>query len=217
MDGTGAHAGPPVLMGSRAPCRFPLLLPALLLLLSCATLETPPASTLKKYAIPLPTPERFRVCTNFGCRETRETFLTPAEWGRIAALFEPPATTPERERDCVAQAIGLFEALVGHKVGTDRDAPGNDWNAEWSPQLDCIAEAVNSTVYLLLLEDADLLRHHRVAHPFRRGFLFIFAHNTAVILEKATGSAHAVDSWFHANGAPPEIVPLRKWTSGYRP
>jgi hypothetical protein len=197
--------------------RWPAIVVALFLLASCATPDRPPVFSLQKYRIPAPQSERFTVCTSFGCRETRETFLSVREWDHIAATFEPPANAPEGERARIAQAVGLFEELVGPKAGTDRDAAGNNWNEEWSPQLDCIAEAVNSTVYLLLLDQAGLLRHHRVAHPARRRTLIIFPHNTAVIVENATGSAYAVDSWFHANGVPPEIVPLDVWRAGYRP
>jgi hypothetical protein len=197
--------------------RWPAIVVALFLLASCATPDRPPVFSLQKYRIPAPQSERFTVCTSFGCRETRETFLSGREWDHIAATFDPPANTPEGERARIAQAVGLFEELVGPKAGTDRDAAGNNWNEEWSPQLDCIAEAVNSTVYLLLLDQAGLLRHHRVAHPARRRTLIIFPHNTAVIVENATGSAYAVDSWFHANGVPPEILPLDVWRAGYRP
>jgi hypothetical protein len=203
-------------MASGRGCSL-LLLAALPLLFSCATLDTPPCSALKKYSIAMPHPRSFTVCTSFGCRDTRQAFLTSQEWVKMRELFSPSAATPEQERGHVALAIGLFEELVGPKVGTERDAPGNGWQEEWSAQLDCIAEAVNSTVYLLLLEQAGLLHHHRVAHPARRRTALLFPHRTAVIVEHATASAYAVDSWFHANGVPAEIVPLQEWRKGYRP
>jgi hypothetical protein len=193
------------------------LVAALPFVASCATLDTPPEKVLRMYAMPSPTREGMSVCRSFGCRETTPVSLDEAEWARVAALFDPPAQTPHLERAQVALAVGLFETLVGPKAGTDRDAAGNGWNRTRSPQLDCIAEAVNSTVYLLLLDQAGLLRHHRVAHPARRRAMLIFPHNTAVLVERATGSPYAVDSWFHENGVPPEIVPLDQWRAGYRP
>jgi hypothetical protein len=197
--------------------RLLFLAAALPFVASCATLDTPLEKILRMYAMPSPTRELMSVCRSFGCRETLPVSLDQAEWARVVALFDPPAQTPGAERAQVALAVGLFETLVGPKAGTDRDAAGNRWNRTWSPQLDCIAEAVNSTVYLLLLEQTGLLRHHRVAHPARRTAMLIFPHNSAVLVEQATGSAFAVDSWFHANGVPPEIVPLELWKAGYDP
>ena len=44
-----------------------------------------------------------------------------------------------------------------------------------------------------------------------------FPHNTAVLLEKDSNRIFAVDAYFHANGQPPEIVPLAVWLDGYDP
>ena len=42
-------------------------------------------------------------------------------------------------------------------------------------------------------------------------------HNTAILLENKTGEAYAIDSWFHANGELPEVLPLKEWRAGYNP
>ncbi|MFW6235885.1 MAG: hypothetical protein ACOC24_03785 [Desulfovibrionales bacterium] len=192
-----------------------LLAPALLL--SCASLDSPPARFLGKYDLPDPLPAAFSVCTSVGCHSQTGVVLSREEWAAVDALFLPPSRTPEEERRQVAGAVGLMESLVGPKAGTDRDVAKNGWDEFQSPQLDCVAEAANTTVYLTLLQTRGHLRHHRVAYPARRGFLIFFPHNTAVLLEPQTGRAWAVDSWFHDNGHPPEIVLLTEWKAGFRP
>ncbi len=36
-------------------------------------------------------------------------------------------------------------------------------------------------------------------------------------MEVGSGQSYAVDSWFHDNGVPAEIVPLPDWLSGWMP
>jgi hypothetical protein len=52
-----------------------------------------------------------------------------------------------------------------------------------------------------------------VEHPESRGFFFDgrYPHFTAVIAEKRTGTAWAVDPWEKAPGQRPEILPLSQW------
>jgi hypothetical protein len=81
-----------------------------------------------------------------------------------------------------------------------------------------VAETTNTTVYLLLLQQRGLIRRHRVEYPKHRGLLQLQApHNTAVITDRTSGEAFAVDSYFHANGAAPEIVPVETWEAGFSP
>jgi hypothetical protein len=57
---------------------------------------------------------------------------------------------------------------------------------------------------------------HGLAH---RGLLLIggWPHTTAVMRERESGEAFAVDSWFLDNGEPPYIVSLAEWREGWRP
>lgn len=82
--------------------------------------------------------------------------------------------------------------------------------------MDCIDEATNSTVYLRLLQDANLMTWHELASRTSRGFI-TSPHNTATIVEIETQERFAVDSWFEANGEWPHIVPLAEWKSGWKP
>ena len=111
-----------------------------------------------------------------------------------------------------------MEQIIGVKNGTSGDAPKNDCHLGTGHQLDCIAEAANTTVALILLEKEGLLRHHRLGYPQHRGFFQgRFPHNTASIYELVSGAHYTVDSWFFKNGEPPICVPVKTWRAGYDP
>lgn len=115
---------------------------------------------------------------------------------------------PWKER---ARADVLAE---GFDPGAGCDAPRNEFSPPRSAQLDCIAEASNTTMYLLLLERDGFLSRHRVRYPASRGFLLWFPHKTAVLEELATGRAWAIDSWYGPSGSPAPVWPLEVWLSG---
>ncbi len=182
------------------------------ILSGCAGYGPPPASYLVSFGLnPDPRPGSFNVCRNIGCGDTAGVHLEESEWRRVRALFDPPPANAREERVRASRAVGLLEELVGPQAGTQYDAPGNDYGPTDTGQLDCIAEAGNATVYLLMLERDGLLPRHRVRDPARRGFLFFFPHRTAVLVERESGRAWAVDSWYGANGTPASVWPLELW------
>ena len=42
-------------------------------------------------------------------------------------------------------------------------------------------------------------------------------HQTAVIIDRATGERFAVDTWFYDNGEPAEVIPMDDWFYGWHP
>lgn len=193
-----------------------LLLP-LLLCAGCASYLTP-ATYLSHYGIRNPEVTRFEVCTSAGCRRTETTRYSTEEWAAVESIFQPAPRNEEEERERIALAIALIEHLVGEKTGTSGDLPMNQRRGATGPQLDCIAEAVNTTIALTLLENGGLLRFHRVGYPKHRGFLNLTGpHNTATIESLQTGQSYVVDTWFRANGEPPCIVTTEVWVDGYHP
>jgi len=137
--------------------------------------------------------------------------LGEPEWARVQAMFTPPPADVREERARAARAVGLLEELVGPKAGTQYAAPHNEPGPPGTAQLDCLARASNTTVYLLLLERGGLLPRHRVDPPAHRGFLVFFPHNTAVLMERESGRAWAVDSWESPNGSPAAVWPMEVW------
>ena len=162
----------------------------------------------------------FQVCKNYGCSTRVTVSLRADEWNKVRALFTPPPEGAAEERERIRQAIGLLETLVGPKAGTEHDeggAPLVNFNREG--QLDCIDESVNTTTYLRFLAADQLLRWHDVGKPAARGYFLdnIRPHNTATVVERDSGVVYTMDSWFHANGVPPETVLLSAWLDGWDP
>jgi len=189
------------------------------LLLTLAGCATPGADTfVRDEIITEPTPARFSVCHGRGCDIVSQATLAPGQWQRIAAVFSPPPADPTEERVRIADAIALFETVVGELTGTSDDRPGNESGGHWSSQMDCIDESTNTTSYLRILRHGGLLRWHSVEARVTRGyFLFGWPHTTAVVRDARSGERWAVDSFYFENGKPPVIVPLELWKTGWRP
>ncbi len=161
----------------------------------------------------------FNVCTGGGCAEVQQVSLTEDEWYSVSSVFlNAGNANAEQERGLIAQAIGVFEGIVGSKTSTATDLAGTFGNSEYPGQLDCNDEAINSTTYMRLMRQNGLLKFHDVDDMRTRNFFFTgWPHSTAVIRELATGERYAVDSWFYDNGFPATIVPFNVWKSGYIP
>lgn len=164
------------------------------------------------------TPENIPLCHGYGCRLKSYTALTKAEWKQIGQYFKT-GRTAEQERAAVARAAGRFETIAGRKIGTATDVAGT-YERLGDDQLDCVDESVNTTVFLELLDQKKLLKHHDISNIATRvpllggggGF-----HQTAVIVERETGRRYAVDSWFRDNGHNADIVALDDWLYGWKP
>ena len=192
------------------------------ILAGCASLEKPQfpdaedpeiSTAIDRRAVP----EAIAVCHGYGCGLTHLVSLA-ADWPRIRALFEPPAASAASERRAVAQAVGLFEQTAGRQLGTWRDRPRSPLSLNDPSQLDCVDESINTSSFLHLLSGQDLLRWHKVGEPARRfAFLMFGVHFTAVLIERQGSTQFAVDSWFHANGAPAEVIELDRWRAGWKP
>jgi hypothetical protein len=165
-----------------------------------------------------PTVENFDFCDSAGCRSISGLGFSPREWELVENLFIPHPETPAEERERINLAVGLIETLVGEKNDTLGDAPKNMRHLGTGKQIDCIAEAANTTVALLLLKQEGLLRHHRIGFPQHRGFVQLrLPHNAASVYELESGDHYVIDSWFFAGGEPAVSLPVAEWRSGYDP
>lgn len=201
-------------------CRWiqPAAIPVSFLLSSCATPQQQPEHYLSLYAAVPESSSQFVICNQVSCEETASIRLSENNWKTLQSIFRPPATDGRSERTQIAKAIARLEQLVADQAGTNDDQPRNRGTFRGTRQLDCVAETTNTTIYLLLLEEKGLLYWHSVGYPKHRGLVNLqFPHNTAVLIEKDSKMLFAVDSYFHANGQPPEIVPLVTWVDGYDP
>ena len=166
-----------------------------------------------------PQPRAFSVCYKHSCNQVDVIGLTDAQWQGVRALFPQPAESPQQERERIAQAVAYLEREVGPLINAEHDKRGNiEGFLGDSNQLDCIDESSNSTTYLTMLEQDGLLHWYQTDRRVTRGFIiFGWPHTTATIRDRNSGERWAVDSWFHDNGHPPEILPLAKWRDGWSP
>ena len=182
-------------------------------------------SELIHHAENLNSHNNFGVCYGYGCKYYQKTGITDQEWQMVRNIFSPAAETAAQERDMIAKSIALIEQIIGPKTGTDQDNPGAVIiNFNTKNQMDCIDEAFNSTSYLYLMRHDGLIRFHTLGAHLRRGISdFSYPHSTATIHEIGLpivieGEGHyVVDSWFHKNGALPEIIPAHTWKSRWHP
>ncbi len=191
----------------------------LIALSACVTNTRSPEHYLMYKDIATPKLENFSHCHGYGCKFISDITLSDKEWRNIISSFSPTPDTATKERASIAASIAAFEKRVGAKTGTDEDVYGT-FQDLGTKQLDCIDESTNTTIYLMLLREKGLINFHTVEPPKTR-IPFInhvtWPHQTAQIIEKETGTPYVVDSWFHDNGYPPEIVTLEQWNTGWKP
>ena len=194
----------------------PLLLAVLIpLLAACmAQHEGAPRMWYAAHGATPPTQSHAIVCHGFGCQLRTSVSLGASDLARLQAILRAGAASPQAERGAIAEAVAWAEKRVAPVVGSEGDVAGLDIsNSGVRGQMDCIDEAANTTSYLLLAEKHGYLRHHDVARPVARGFFLDgrYPHATAVISDKRTGTAYAIDSWPTRNGARPQISTLEAW------
>ena len=194
--------------------KAPLLLGALFL----AACAQSPAKNYVKYSLADLSVSNIPLCSGYSCKTRHDLGLTYAEWDAVKALFQDGVTTAAVERERVSLAVGLLEAMLSPRQGTENDRPETPFFIPTKGQLDCIDEAHNTTVFLHLLTQEGLIKFHTVEIPAQRGF-FIggWPHSTAVLLDTKTNEGWAIDSWFHVQGTKAEVVPLDVWKSGWKP
>jgi hypothetical protein len=178
-----------------------------------------PEELLSRHQVPPAGADLITVCVSYACRHIQTVVFYGRDLEMVAREMSPkPEDSPEQERERISRTIGLMERIIGPRAGTDKSTGRNRPGPPGTRQLDCIADSVNTTAYLLLLSRENLVFFHQVAAPARRGPLTLnLWHNTAVIRETDTGLLFAVDPWFNDNGYPAAIIPLDKWLAGYSP
>ena len=164
-------------------------------------------------AVP-PTATKVFVCHGFGCVRRTPVTISPRNLRTFKTILARGRASPAAERKAIGEAIAWMEKAVAPTVGSANDVAGLDLrNAGVLGQMDCIDESTNTTSYLLLAEKRGFLTHHTVVRPVARGFFLDgrYPHATAVVNETETGKPYAIDSWPHANGERPDIMPLDEW------
>ncbi len=179
-------------------------------------------SDISKIYFEVPTTEKLSICSGGGCAIVNQVSITHDEWSEVLNLFakskDSNLSEAAFERKKIAEAIGLLETILGVKTGAYADRAGTFNNSDYTGQMDCNDEAINTTTYIHLMLHYGLITLHESEDIRTRKFFFSgWPHSTAVIHEKASKEQFAVDSWFYDNGIPAVIIPLKLWKSGYIP
>ncbi len=171
------------------------------------------------------TPDRFIGCKGFGCGLWYTLSLDAAERARIETIFTPLPASAAEERAKVALAVAEMERIRGAKVGTTKDVAGTfltDQGPNASEQLDCFAEASNTTISMQVFRAMGFVKFHTILEPEIRGWPYkvtggISPHSTARLADNATGIVWAIDSWYTDNGGEVYVVEFNDWAGGWHP
>lgn len=167
-------------------------------------------------AMPAGADESVPVCFNYGCYAERPVLLSDGQL-RVARDLLAGATSPEAERNLLAQVVARLYRWSAEQTPIGADRGGNLADEGRPGSMDCIDHSRTTDRFLRLLERRGWLRFHRVKPVVVRHRWIIGQHFTAVIEEAATGISFAVDSWFVDNGEPPVVLPLEEWRQGGGP
>ncbi|MBL1146842.1 MAG: hypothetical protein HND56_10055 [Pseudomonadota bacterium] len=163
-------------------------------------------------------PENLMLCHGHGCRLQSPVTLSKKQWNKVKAAFRPRANTAEKERKQIAKAFALLEEYAGAQTGTDADQGGTFEAAFRKGQMDCQDESMNAGMYFLLLKNQKLIRRHSLYGEAHRGFFLNgWPHRALEIYDDKTEERYVLDSWYHDNGFPAEIIPAKDWHDGWRP
>ncbi len=177
-----------------------------------------PNDFIKEYGFQNTQRSLFTLCYGYGCPETVNVTLSNEDWQPIRDIFSPEPKDAASERERIAKAIQALERITGEKTGINTDIGGTFTAMLRSNQMDCEDEAVNTNIFLLLLQQDNLLKFHRTYGISRRGMMFVhWPHMATSIIDTATQEIFVVDSWFFDHAMPVHIVPEKEWLSFWKP
>ena len=194
-------------------------------------------------ATPALADERVEVCYNYSCAHTATITFSEDQLWRVRQwmLYASDAQT---ERRILAGVMGKLYRWAGVQSPVHADRGGNRADNDDDGRMDCIDHTASTTHLLKMLQARGWLRFHRVADPIERKAAFgVLQHFSASIEERpgqlqefrlstqiSSGAAQevdseeglrgprfAVDTWFHDNGDPAEVMPLQDWLEGGGP
>lgn len=149
------------------------------------------------------------ICYNYGCK-TKNTIQINNNTIQSLQLIFSKNSNAENERLDIANAIAFLETITAKQTPTYNDR-GKNYNDNYPGKMDCIDEAANTTHYLHLIEELDLLKWHKVQPPVYRSPWLMGQHWSAQIKDLTTKQYFAVDSWHKDNGLPPVIQAIENW------
>jgi hypothetical protein len=171
------------------------------------------------------TADRFIGCKEFGCAFWYTLSLDAGQRAEIEAIFTPAPASAGEERARIALAVAAMERIRGAMIGTAKDVAGTlftDTGPDADQQLDCFAEASNTTISIQVFRSMGFVKFHTIMEPEIRGWPYkvtggISPHSTARLADNATGIVWAIDSWYTDNGGEVYVVEFDDWAGGWHP
>jgi hypothetical protein len=161
-----------------------------------------------------PTASTMTVCYGFVCRRRYELAFSAADRAALTRIMAAGKASAAAERSAVQKAVVWFDRRLGPVLGTDKRIARADFRYfDDKHNFDCWDTTRNITSLLLVMQEWGLLKHHAVGDPQYRGNVLVLQtpHNTAVLVERATGAQWVVDMWTRAYAQSPEVMPVDQW------
>ena len=183
---------------------------------SAAEAEVSPAVAYLYSSVSIfpPSANSMTVCYGFVCRRRHMLEFGPADRRALTQMMAAGRANAAAERAAVQKAVVWFDRRVGPVIGTtDRVARADFRSGSDKGNFDCWDTTRNTTSLLLLMQQWGLLKYHVVGDPHYRGNVLALQtpHNTAVLVERATGVEWAVDLWTRSYAQAPEVMPVADW------
>lgn len=135
--------------------------------------------------------------------------MSAESWQKVQGLLVNTSSDFE-ERLALREAIAVFEQEAALHTPVGIDQPKNTNLGETGRQ-DCLDESTNTTHFLTLLQNSNLLKWHRVGPRVYRAHFMLDQHYAAQLIHQASGARYVIDSWHLGNGERPYIQPYRQW------
>jgi len=176
---------------------------------------TPPQADLySSVSINPPSASEMTVCYGFVCRRRATLAFSGADRKALAHILSAGKANAAAERAALQKAVIWFDRRVGPMIGTTRRVAKADIRAgSDATNFDCFDTTRDTTSLLLVLQEWKLLKFHKVGNPRYRGNLLALQtpHNTAVVVDKATGIEWVVDLWPKNYAEAPDVMPVERW------
>ncbi|MBN9603792.1 MAG: hypothetical protein J0G33_12775 [Afipia felis] len=176
---------------------------------------TPPQADLyTSVSINPPSKSEMTVCYGFVCRRRAILAFSDADRRTLTQILSAGKANAAAERMALQRAVVWFDRRVGPMIGTTKRVAKADIRAgSDATNFDCFDTTRDTTSLLLVLQEWNLLKFHKVGNPRYRGnpFALQTPHNTAVVVDKATGVEWVVDLWPKNYAEAPDVMPVEQW------
>jgi hypothetical protein len=202
--------------GGFAICFLGLLHTLALLPAHASELSAPQAALYTTVSIFPPSASRMTVCYGFVCRRREFLDFTAGDRSALTQILASGRASASAERAAVQKAVIWFDRRMGPVIGTDKRVAKADFRYfDDKHNFDCWDTTRNTTSLLLVLQEWGLFKYHLVGDPHYRGNVLVLQtpHNTAVLVERATGIEWAVDMWPRGYLQPPDVMTVQKWVT----